>query len=605
MTIIVNTGSTLTVTNASPLTITSDSTIAAGGLLDGQGNVTGGFALLNLGTISADVPGGTLSINTGTLTNQGTIFANNESLAIQSSVVLTNLTGGTLTGGVWEADGIGTLAFLTASLVTDAASITLNGTASAITSGNGVVKTIDNSLITIANSGTLNLSGGRNFQAATSLVVNGTLNIGGGTLSAPTNGLTIGATGTIADFGTIDPGTNIVDLGVIEARGGELTLPQAASVSGGGTLKVDPGASLVLQALSGGYAQSIVNNGTIVDSAVPFFSSDLQITGGYSGTGGFLIDGGDAIGTRTILDLPSGLSANVAFDPNFGELLLDDVATFNGTLSGFGNSDTIVMSTVANATSATLTGTHLDLKDILGTVVQTITLNTASMNYTSAVFAVTENVGNTKATVKVSGVQAACFAAGTLIKTAAGEVPVERLVAGDIVCTQFAGTSPVIWIGHRHVDCRRHSEPAKVWPVRVSAHAFGPRTPGRDLLLSPDHAVFVDNVLIPIKHLINGKTIVQEKWEAVTYYHVELAEHDVLLAEGLPAESYLENSDRSVFDNAGGVIALYPDFGVRRWEAFGCAPLVLTGATLDAVATRLNARVPKDWRAGAKSRRVA
>jgi hypothetical protein len=79
----------------------------------------------------------------------------------------------------------------------------------------------------------------------------------------------------------------------------------------------------------------------------------------------------------------------------------------------------------------------------------------------------------------------------------------------------------------------------------------------------------------------------------------------VLLAEGLPAESYLENSDRGVFDNAGGVIALYPDFGVRRWEAFGCAPLVLTGATLDAVATRLNARVPKDWRAGAKSRRVA
>src|SRR5271166_6307086 len=112
MTIIVNTGSTLTVTNGSGLTITSDSTIAAGGLLDGSGTITGGFALLNLGTISADVPGGTLTISTGTLTNQGMIFANNESLAIQSGVVLTNLTAGTLTGGVWEADGIGTLAFL-------------------------------------------------------------------------------------------------------------------------------------------------------------------------------------------------------------------------------------------------------------------------------------------------------------------------------------------------------------------------------------------------------------------------------------------------------------------------------------------------------------
>jgi hypothetical protein len=605
MTIIVNTGSTLTVTNASPLTITSDSTIAAGGLLDGTGTVAGGFALLNLGTISADVPGGTLSINTGTLTNQGTIFANNESLAIQSSVVLTNLTGGTLTGGVWESDGIGTLAFLTASLVTDAASITLNGTASAITSGKGVVTTIDNSLITVANSGTLSLLGGRNFQAATSLVVNGTLTLGGGTLAAPTNGLTIGATGIVAGAGVLDAGTNIVDLGVIDAKGGTLTLPQAASVSGGGTLQADAGASLVLQALSGGYAESIVNNGTIVDSAVPFFSSNLQITGGYSGTGGFLIDGGNAIGTRTILELPSGLSANVAFDPNFGELLLDDVATFNGTLSGFGNSDTLVMSTVANASTATLAGNILDLKDILGTVVQTITLNTASLNYASAIFAVTENVGNTKATVKVSGVQAACFAAGTLIKTEAGEVPVEHLVAGDIVHAQFAGSSPVVWIGHRHVDCGRHSEPSKVWPVRVSAHAFGPRVPTRDLVLSPDHAVFVDGSLIPIKHLINGKTIVQERWDTVTYYHVELAEHDVLLAEGLPVESYLENGDCGVFDNAGGVIALYPDFGMRRWEAFGCAPLVLTGAKLDAVAARVNARVPKDLRAGTKSRRVA
>jgi hypothetical protein len=155
------------------------------------------------------------------------------------------------------------------------------------------------------------------------------------------------------------------------------------------------------------------------------------------------------------------------------------------------------------------------------------------------------------------------------------------------------------------VDCGRHSEPSKVWPVRVSAHAFGPRAPTRDLVLSPDHAVFVDGSLIPIKHLINGKTIVQERWDTVIYYHVELAEHDVLLAEGLPVESYLENGDRGVFDNAGGVIALYPDFGMRRWEAFGCAPLVLTGAKLDAVVARVNARVPKDLRAGTKSRRVA
>jgi hypothetical protein len=604
MTVIVNTGSTLTVTSGTGLTIVSDSTIASGGLLDGSGTIVGSFTLLNLGTISADVPGGILSIDTGTLTNQGTIFANNESLVIQSSVAATNLSGATLTGGVWEAAGIGTLALLSGSIVTDDATITLNGTASAMKSGSGTPQTIDNSLTTVGTAGVLNILGGRNFQASNSLVVNGTVTLGGGTLAAPTGGLTIGATGHIAGFGTVDPGTPVLDGGTIEAKGGTLTVPGASSVSGLGTLQADAGASLVLQAF-GSYAESIVNNGTI-DAAFAGITGTLGISGAYSGAGGFLVQGGFDSGDRTILELPSGLSAKVAFDTNFGELLLDAASTFNGTLSGFGNSDTIVLPGIANAATATLSGNDLNLTNGSGGVVQTITLNAGSMNYNSAVFSVTENVGNSQATVKVSGVQAAaCYAAGTRIKTPAGEVPVEQLVAGDIVHAHFAGAAPVVWIGHRHVDCRRHPRPSKVWPVRVSAHAFGPRMPSRDLMLSPDHAVFVDDVLIPIKHLINGKTIVQEKRDTVTYYHVELSEHDVLLAEGMPAESYLENGDRGVFDNAGGVVALHPEFGMRRWEAFGCAPLVVTGAKLDAVVARVRARLPKGRRAGRVLRWVA
>ena len=41
-----------------------------------------------------------MTVNSATLTNQGTVFANNASLAIQSGVDLTNLASGTLTGGV-------------------------------------------------------------------------------------------------------------------------------------------------------------------------------------------------------------------------------------------------------------------------------------------------------------------------------------------------------------------------------------------------------------------------------------------------------------------------------------------------------------------------
>jgi len=155
------------------------------------------------------------------------------------------------------------------------------------------------------------------------------------------------------------------------------------------------------------------------------------------------------------------------------------------------------------------------------------------------------------------------------------------------------------------VNCLRHPEPSKVWPVLVCAHAFGPRVPVRDLWLSPDHAVFVDDALIPIKYLINGITIVQRKIDEVVYYHVELGEHDVLLAEGMHAESYLENGGRAGFDNASGLVSLHPDFGVRRWEALGCAPFVVTGAKLDAVKARTLARVAKDRRISRTARLVA
>jgi hypothetical protein len=74
----------------------------------------------------------------------------------------------------------------------------------------------------------------------------------------------------------------------------------------------------------------------------------------------------------------------------------------------------------------------------------------------------------------------------------------------------------------------------------------------------------------------------------VTYYHVKLPRHAVILAEGLPAESYLDAGDRSNFANGGGPIALYPDFSSRIWDAEGCAPLVVTGPQLDAARRWVN-----------------
>ncbi len=185
----------------------------------------------------------------------------------------------------------------------------------------------------------------------------------------------------------------------------------------------------------------------------------------------------------------------------------------------------------------------------------------------------------------------ACYRRGSRIATVAGMVAVEDLREGVVVRTHKGGAAAITWIGHRHIDCRRHTAPRQVWPVRIRAGAFGAGRPCRDLFLSPDHAVFVDGVLIPIKHLINDASIAQIETDDVTYYHVELPCHDVLLAEGLPAESYLDIGDRSGFANGDGALALYPDFASRTWDASGCAPLVVTGPVLEAVRRRVNSLV--------------
>jgi hypothetical protein len=76
----------------------------------------------------------------------------------------------------------------------------------------------------------------------------------------------------------------------------------------------------------------------------------------------------------------------------------------------------------------------------------------------------------------------------------------------------------------------------------------------------------------------------------VIYYHIELGRHGVVLADGLPTESYLDIGARSNFDNGGGPMRLHPDFSIRAWEADGCAPLVITGKKLRAARQRMMKR---------------
>ncbi|TGE02682.1 Hint domain-containing protein [Methylobacterium nonmethylotrophicum] len=192
-----------------------------------------------------------------------------------------------------------------------------------------------------------------------------------------------------------------------------------------------------------------------------------------------------------------------------------------------------------------------------------------------------------------------CYATGTLIRTTAGDVAVEHLGVGDAVVTASGEARPIRWIGRRTLDCSRHPRPEAVWPVRVLANAFGPGLPARDLFLSPDHAVRVtvlDDVLIPVKHLLNDATVAQVPVDQVTYWHVELDSHDILVAEGLPAESFLDTGVRAGFENGSEHMVLHPDFSPLTLDDF-CLPLVQDGPVVDAVRTRLIARaMALGWR---------
>ena len=174
-----------------------------------------------------------------------------------------------------------------------------------------------------------------------------------------------------------------------------------------------------------------------------------------------------------------------------------------------------------------------------------------------------------------------CFGSGAQVLTARGEVDVETLSEGDLVVGLQSGRLQAVrWIGRRDVDLLAHPDPDSINPVRVCADAFGPGQPHRDLILSPNHALYVDGHLIAVRYLLNGATIRQEHWDSVTYYHVELEAHDVMLVDGMTAESFLDIGNRGAFSNGGEPVMLHPDFARQTWEAEACAPDLPKGEEL-------------------------
>lgn len=176
---------------------------------------------------------------------------------------------------------------------------------------------------------------------------------------------------------------------------------------------------------------------------------------------------------------------------------------------------------------------------------------------------------------RVADAFVACFLTGTLIATSDGPRPVEDLAIGDEVMTADGGAATVKWLGRQTVASvfHRAEERALVCIAAgaLSAVLGGETLPARDLKLTADHALLLDGVLVQVGALVNGTTIRRmtraETGDRYTVWHIETEGHEIVLAEGCPAETFVDNVTRKRFDNYAEYAALYGDEGETMSES--------------------------------------
>jgi hypothetical protein len=203
----------------------------------------------------------------------------------------------------------------------------------------------------------------------------------------------------------------------------------------------------------------------------------------------------------------------------------------------------------------------------------------------------TDAAGNQAVLPFVEADPVPCFMRGTRIATAHGDIAVEDLRVGDLVTTTSDGAQAIKWIGTRsylmkHVEIQ---DRIGLMPFRIEAGALGKGRPVRDLFVSPEHMVCLDGVLVPAKKLQNDTSIVQvDLMDVLQYFHVELAKHCIIFAEGAPVESYLDTGNRNMF---GNVLSYLDVEHVTNDEpAQACLPIVTGGGALNAIRASLATR---------------
>jgi T5SS/PEP-CTERM-associated repeat protein len=465
------------------------------------------------------------------------------------------------------------------------------------------------------SSGTVVVSG-----TGSEIIAQGTLGIGvgqvaQGTMTIASGGLVKIENGKPLNIGGSEGTPGVDGLGTVVVQSdGTLDVSGKAFLWSGSTLSVDSSSAVDIGTpgsfdagdvlIESGHTLTgnglinagVVNNGVIEASntvAAGQPSPDtLEITGSVVGTGAINIDASAHLRLDGSVD-----SQSVTFGGTSATMILGTPGTgFSNPIIDLQDLDTIELTGVSISEAVFNQGSITDVGSI-------------TVNGTYVFNDVTFAPGASTSLVFTPGddfFQVACYREGTYILTDKGEVPVETLAIGDNVITRSGKAKPIKWIGRRTYEGAFAAANPTLAPVLIRAGALADGVPHHDLYVSPEHAMYIDGVLVPARHLVNGSSILATRdIDPIRYFHIELAKHDVVYAEGAAAETFVDCDSRGMFHNAAEYAHLYPDEpspgslreptspasgrgGKSKWRF--CARVVESGRKLVAINKRLATR---------------
>ena len=348
-----------------------------------------------------------------------------------------------------------------------------------------------------------------------------------------------------------------------------------------GTINIDK-SNIVMGSVNGSGGQGTLNitGGSVVSTA----GNSTNMSGPINVTGSSFTDK-SSLASTTILTLNDGATATLSSSAY--------PADGSTVVFGTGNNTLVLPNLQWGANKVNIE----NLKDgdrlgVDGTQVTTATLSANNVTLTTSgkdnppiqVKSVTYDSsykdaptqGETQTITIDSGQGVICFLAGSMIATPNGVVAVENIRRGDEVLTFVNGAThvrPVVWAGMAQATVNPAlPDDMAGYPVRILADAIAPGVPYQDLLVTAEHGIFANGMLVPARMLVNGSSIFFDR--SITeyaYYHVETAEHSIIMANGMLTESYLDTGNRRNFVSDGNVVTIGAK--AKNWAEHAAVPL--------------------------------